>query len=90
MEKGVDYSKENIYEAIGRPDLIPKSEALLAFSGLDLQTVKKFLEGIRGSWNGEDAWFSHEGERFHEDHVGAAEEIIEKIDELQELYDNFF
>lgn len=90
MEKGIDFSKENVYEAIGRPDLAPtKREMFTAFAGQDLGTVKTYLQGIISSWNGEDSWFMHEGERFHEDTVGCAEEIIEKIDELQVMLDDF-
>ena len=88
-QEGIDWTKKSIYEGIGRPDLAPKSEVSLAFSGLDLQTTKKYLEEILSSWNGEDAWFSHDGEKFHEDDVHCAEEIIEKIDELQELFNEF-
>ena len=88
-KKGIDFSKDNVYEAIGRPDLVPKSELFIAFAGQDLGTLKSYFEGIISSWNGEDSWFMHEGERFHEDSVGQAQEIIEKIDELQEILNNF-
>lgn len=64
-------------------------EAQVAFLGVDLSAMKKYLEALRSSWNGEDAQFSHEGQLFHEDDVSNAEEIIEKIDELQEMLNNF-
>ena len=64
-------------------------EMMMAFAGMDLGTVKRYMESVRGSWNGEDAKFLHEGEVYHEDHVGIAEDIIEKIDELQELLNEF-
>lgn len=66
-----------------------KREAFVAFTGMDLGALKSYLLSITGSWNGEDTWFLHEGERFHEDDVSCATEIIEKIDELQALLNDF-
>jgi hypothetical protein len=56
-----------------------------AFAGMDLAAIKRYMESLRGAWNGEDTWYIFEGERYHEDTVGCAEEIIEKCDELQNL-----
>lgn len=66
-----------------------QKEMFFAFAGQDLNGIKRYMENLRGSWNGEDSKFMHEGEIYHEDHVSAAEEIIEKIDQLQELLNEF-
>lgn len=60
-----------------------------AFVGFDLRRIKTRMEAIRGSWNGDNSRFMHEGEIFTEDHVAAAEHIIKLCDELQEALDNF-
>lgn len=66
-----------------------KKEMVVGFAGQDLATLRTYFDNLRSSWNGEDSKFIHEGEIYHEDHVDAANDIIEKIDELQECLNEF-
>jgi hypothetical protein len=59
------------------------------YEGWNLQMLKKHFQSIQASWNGEDGKFIHEGEIYTEDHVNAAEEIVETIDSLQDMLNNF-
>lgn len=60
-----------------------------AFLGFDLKHLIEYMDNVRGAWNGEDSKFVFEGEVFHEDQVGAAEDIIQKAKELQDLLNEF-
>ena len=47
--------------------------------------LKKEAEGIAGAWNGEDDQFNYEGETYTEDEAHMAEELLEKIKEVDAL-----
>lgn len=64
-------------------------QMLRAFAGFDLTKIREEMEGIAGGWNGEDSQFIHEGELYHEDDATQALDIVEAIDALQDLLDNF-
>ena len=80
---------QKMADDLGDLSKFAKREATVAFAGQDLSTLREYMEGIAGSWNGSDEKFSFEGEVFHEDDAGSATEIVEKIDELQEMLNNF-
>jgi hypothetical protein len=47
--------------------------------------LKKEALGIASAWNGEDGQFNFEGETYTEDDVHLAEELLEKIKEVDAL-----
>jgi hypothetical protein len=51
-----------------------------------LEWVKKEAEGISGHWNGEDAqYIDHDGDVRTEDDAHAAQELLEKLAEVEAL-----
>ena len=50
-----------------------------------LDWIKKEAEDIASSWNGKDITFYYEGEKYHEDDVSRAEDLLEKIEEVEKL-----
>ena len=57
-----------------------KNEMILGFAGQDLNQLKKYAEEISGQWNLDESGIS-------EDKAHCAEDVIQKIDELQVLLD---
>jgi hypothetical protein len=66
-------------------DNLNKNEALFDFMALDLGTIKKEVEKISGSWNGEDEWYSVEGKKYPEEAAACADETIGAINKLKGL-----
>ncbi len=54
-----------------------------------LEAIRKEFEEIAGSWNGEDDKFISGGHVYTEEDAGMANEIIEKVDELKKLINEF-
>jgi uncharacterized pyridoxamine 5'-phosphate oxidase family protein len=50
-----------------------------------LKQIKEEQNEILSGWNGEDTTFYVNGESYNEDDVNRAEEILEKVGELEEL-----
>lgn len=66
-----------------------EKETFTAYAGMDLKTIKQAFETIAGSWNGSDEQYLADGEPYHEDHAHAAQEIIEAVDALQTMLNDF-
>lgn len=47
--------------------------------------LKKEAEGIIGSWNGSDEKWTHEGDFMTEEDVNLADDLLDKIKEVEEL-----
>lgn len=62
-----------------------KLKSSMSIRDLTLKQIREDTESFIGSWNGEDDKFIHDGEIYHEADVHLGEEILEKLDELEEL-----
>ncbi len=70
-------------------DDINEKEAFTAYAGFNLQQLRSAFETISGSWNGSDEQFLADGEPYHEEHATAATEIVEAVDALQAMLNEF-
>lgn len=57
----------------------------LANKIMNLEQIKERAENLMSSWSGEETTFMHEGDIYNEEDVSTCEEIVQKVNELQEL-----
>lgn len=55
----------------------------------ELASLRVRAENLAGSWNGDNSTFIHEGEIMSEEDATNATDVVEKVDELLELLEEF-